>query len=133
MEGFILHTIYHSAYHVGRKNIRGELYTAVLSVDQLGQSLYGQCLGKTGHTFEQHVAVGKKSHKKAFYQVFLSYDGLVHSSCDEGCKIAFARYQLVEFANVDAFAHSDVYIISNLYLSLSVTERYAEGIVHPLF
>src|SRR5437868_4513361 len=63
-----------SADHVSREHIGRKLKPRELDMNAGGERFYGEGFGQTGHTFEEHVAVGQKTNGQPLHQVVLSND-----------------------------------------------------------
>ena len=61
-----------SAHHVRRHHVGSELEPSEIDVHESGQGLRHQGFGRTGHTFQQHVALRKQGHKEQLEDVALT-------------------------------------------------------------
>ena len=59
---------------VGGHQVRGELDAGERPADHSGEGLHGQRLGHTGHTLEQHVALGQQADQHALDELVLADD-----------------------------------------------------------
>jgi hypothetical protein len=93
------------ADEVGGQQVGGELDARETGIDGFGQRGDGERLGQSGHPFEQDVAVGEQADEQRVHQVGLSHDDLAHLRAERIHENAFALDALVEFLDVDDFAH----------------------------
>ena len=114
-----LYTVDHGACHIGREEVRSKLYTAVFCIDDLCEGLDGKSFGKTGHTLKKYMSVGQEGDEQGVYEMFLTYDSLVHSLCDQTDKVALACNEVVELSYINRFAHNtrcNSYGVFELYI-----------------
>ena len=113
LESLALLAVNHSAYQVGGQQVGSELDAAELGIDGLGQSSDGQCLGQSGHTFEQHVTVRQQANHQALDHMFLSHNVFAHLHYQSVHDGALTFDALVQFLDVYRFVHN---ILSDLFI-----------------
>ena len=90
---------------VGGQQVGGELDAGESGVDSLGQRGDGQGFGQSGDSFEEDVPVGEQADQQRVDQMALSHDDLAHFGAERIDEDRFAFDALVEFLDVDDFAH----------------------------
>ena len=66
------------ADEIGGQQIGGELQAVERAADDRGERLDRQCLGQTGHTFEQYMAAGDEADEQTLDGPVLAHDHLLH-------------------------------------------------------
>ena len=120
MEVLVLLRIDHRSDDVGRKQVGGELYAVVVSVDQLCQRLDGKRLGEARHTLEKDVAIAQQADEQGVNKMFLTYDNLVHAMGQIRHESALLLYSDVQFSDINSFCHNVVF----WYLFKNLTQKY---------
>ena len=90
---------------VGRQQVGGELYTRESGIHGFCQRGDGQRLGQSGHAFQQDMSVRQQPDQQRVDQVALPHDDLAHFRAERIDEYRFAFDALVEFLDVDDFAH----------------------------
>ena len=93
------------ADQVGGQQVGGELYARETGVDGLGERGDGQRLGQSRDAFQKDVSVGQQADQQGVHQVALAHDDLSHFVAERIDENGFAFDALVEFFDVDDFAH----------------------------
>ena len=77
----------------------------LMRVDGLGERGDGQRLGQSRDAFQKDVSVGQQADQQGVHQVALAHDDLSHFVAERIDENGFAFDALVEFFDVDDFAH----------------------------
>ena len=96
---------------VGRQQVGGKLDTRELGVHGLGQRGDGQCLGQSRDALEEDVPVRKQADQQRIDQMALADDDLAHFRAQRIDEDRFAFDALVEFLDVDDFAHGLCFVV----------------------
>lgn len=69
-----LRTVGFGSYDIRRKEVGSELYANRVEIERLGQRFRDERLREARNSFEQNVAIGKKTYEKTSQKVFLTDD-----------------------------------------------------------
>ena len=112
LELLALLAINHCSYHICRKKVRSKLDSVELCIYNVGESIYGQCLGKTRHTLQQYVTICKESYQQILHKMFLPHYHLVHLHCDNVYKSTLFLNSLIELFYIYTFHINIIYCLT---------------------
>ena len=116
--------------HIGRQQVRRELNTTEIGLDQVAQRLYGEGLSQARNTLQQDVSVAQQTDQQTLYQVLLTHDHLIHTHRQGIYKRTLALDALLQFANVNSCLHKFYSVLNFLFLleiyAISVPECLRE-------
>ena len=105
VEGLCLLAVNHGAEEVGGQQVGGELDTAELGVDGVGQRSDGEGFCKSGYTLKEYVPVAEQAYHQALDHVFLAYDVFAQFDSERIDEGTFPRDAFIQLLDIDKIFH----------------------------